>query len=263
MNFSSIGGASPHLQFLALQDEVSAELREGQRQEVDRLDKRIEVARAHQRAELARAQEEQEDASMWEDVAGTFKTVSIVAASAAAIAASGGAGAPLVLVAAGAAIKIGAKVAEDTGVIGEDVALALDIGGSVAMGAGAAWGAAASGAQAANAASAAAEGASTAGSCSTTVVTAGRIAEGTSLAASAGAGVATKVSKDHQANSVDANANADRFRSEGDSANNERDGVITRAARTALEERWFAKQTANVMSSENRGRSAVISDIGR
>jgi hypothetical protein len=263
MSLSGVGGMSPHLQLLALHDDMSTELRKGQRREIDQLDKRIEAARAFQRAELERAQEEQEDASMWEDVAGTFKTVSIVAASAAAIAASGGAGAPLVLVAAGAAIKIGGKIAEETDVIGDDVALALDIGGSLAMGAGAAWGAAAAGTQAANAASAAAEGANTASSCSTAVTTVDRAAEATSMAASAGSGVATKVSKDHQANAVDANANADRFRSAGDSANEDREGVITRATRTTAEERWFARQTARAMSSENQGRTATINDIGR
>jgi hypothetical protein len=258
-----LGGISPHLQLLALQEDASRTLRESDRQEVDQLDQRIETARAYQRVEIQRAQEEREDASTWEDVAGTLKTVSIVAASAAAIAATGGGGAPAVLVVAGAAMKIGARVAEETGVISEDVALALDIGGSAAMGGGAAWGAAAAGTQAANAASYAAEGASTAGSCASLGTTVIEAARWTSVAASFGRGVAVKLSSDHAAKAVDHDANNALARSAGDNAQADRDAVIDRSARGLEQERWLTGHAAPVVSSENQTRTGVIANIGR
>jgi hypothetical protein len=257
-----LGGLSPHLQLLALQENASRTEREGERQEVDQLDQRIEAARAYQRYAIEKAKEEREDASMWEDVAGTLKTVSIVAASAAAIAASGGAGAPVVLVAAGAAVKLGARVAEETDLISEDVALGLDIAGSVAMAGGAAWGAAAAGTQAANAGAYAAEGAGTAGTCST-VRTVVEGARWTSAGASAGGGLASKLSKDHTANALEQDAANAQARSAGDTAATDRDAVIDRAARGLAHQRFLAGQAAANVALENQAQAELIANIGR
>ncbi len=245
-----LGGISPHLQLLALQEESSQTQREGDRQEVDRLDHRVDAARAFQRFEIQRAQEEREDASMWEEVAGTFKTVSIVAASAAAIAASGGSGTAAVIVAAGAAMKLGAKVGEETGVIDADAARMLDTGGTVVMAGGAAFGVAAA---ASGASYAAAEGATT------TVVQGARMV---SVGASAAEGFATKRSSDHASNALDHDGYARSADSIGDVAAQDRDAVVDRSARLAEHERWVAGQTATNLIIENQGRTGLIANIG-
>jgi hypothetical protein len=257
-----LGGISPHLRLLALQEDTSRTERDGDRQEADRIGERVEVARAYQRSEIQQAQEEREDASMWSDIAGTMKTVSIVAASAAAIVATGGGGAPAVIVAAGAAMKLGAKVGEETGLIDGDVAGALDLGGTVAMAGGAAWGTFAAGQAASAAASCAAEGASTASSCST-LATVVEGARWTSTGAGAVAGYASKRADDHTSNAVDHDGNVHAAGSAGDAAQADREAVIDRSGRLASHERWLVGHAAQAVDSENQGTAGVIGNIGR
>lgn len=245
--------SDPYLRLLALQQRASDTSMTNQREEANEQSQRIEEARAEVRQQLDEAKREAESSSFWGEIAGVTKTVGIIAAGVATMAATGGAGAPAVLLAAGAAAKGAAAIGAKVGILDKDVAAKIDLVGSVTMAGGGALGV--------GAASAAASGASAVTSGSSIVPTLHSAAETVEIAAGAASGISDKIAADYNANAIDAQAGAARARNSQDTADANRETAVRQVEKTM---KFMGSQdatVASIVSTHRQDENELITNI--
>jgi len=242
--------SDPYLRLLALQQRASNTSIANQKEEANQQSQRIQEARAKVRQELDKAKREAESSSFWGEIAGVTKTVSIIAAGVATMAATGGAGAPAVLLAAGAAAKGAAAIGVKVGILDKDVAAKIDLAGSVIMAGGGALGV-----------GAASAGASAVESATSIVPTLHSVAETVEIGAGAASGISDKIAADFNANSIDARADAARARNSQDTADANRKTAVRQIGKTV---KFMGNQDATIASivaTHRQDQNELITNI--
>lgn len=231
--------SDPHLSMLYLGSANRAAERGTARQDIHNASIQLRNLREEARKAHEEARANEEDSSFWTSIAGTAGTVGTIAAAAATVACTGGIGA--VVVAAGAATKLGAMTAKEAGIIDEKAAFWLETGGALAMTAGTLAPAEAP----ATALAAAVSGGGQAVSLGAGIVQAGAIFE----------------SKQYAASAQESLANVESRKAEATLTEAERDAAMTSYRKSAKAQSKEMGIAADITEAQHQATIAIIANF--